>query len=76
MTPNQHRAILDELGKIKGDLAFFEHHNLNTNYKRSEHHVKVAQSRKSIQKIKELLKTVSTNQSNTDHHGTELFRTD
>jgi hypothetical protein len=60
MTPNQHRAILDELGKIKGDLAFFEHHNLNTNYKRSEHHVKVAQSRKSIQKIKELLKTINT----------------
>jgi hypothetical protein len=59
MTPNQYAAILDELGKIKGDLTFFEHHNLNTNYKRSEHPVKVEQSRKSIQKIKNLLKAIN-----------------
>jgi hypothetical protein len=68
MTPDQYAVILNELGKIKGDLSFFEHHNLNTNYRKSEHHVKVEQSRKSIQKIKNLLKAinvpVSSEQSN------------
>lgn len=46
-----------ELGKIKSDLTFFEHHNLNTNFKSSEHHIKVKQSRDSIRKIEQLLKS-------------------
>lgn len=55
MTANQHKVILHELGEIKGDLTFFENHNLNTNYKSSEHHRRTEQSRKSIQKIQDIL---------------------
>lgn len=58
MTDNQYAAIITELGRIKGDLAFFEHHNLNTAYRSREHHTRVEQSRRSIQRIRELLKDI------------------
>jgi len=64
MTSNQRQAIVDQLGNLKGDISFFEHIVLNTNYRSSESHKRVKQARQSIAKIRSLLDSIDNTNLN------------